>query len=133
VKSFKSPATLQDMKSIFLLVLTSSFIFDLGLNVNSVYAATQPNPQEVINVPVNPVPLQSPKVNSPNRTLTTEELFQQQQTQWQNQQELWQQKQTIWQRRRDIQLQQQNSQQLREIQRQQEFKIRGKYPSIFLN
>jgi hypothetical protein len=121
------------MKSIFLLVLASSFIFDLGLNVSSACTATQPNQQEVINVPVNAVPLKSLKVNSPNRTLTTEELFQQQQSQWQNQQELWQRQQTTWQRQRDVQLQQQNMQQLHEIQRQQEFKIRGKYPSIFLN
>jgi hypothetical protein len=121
------------MKSIYLFVITSSLIVDLGINANNAIVATQPSRQEVNNVSVNALPSLSPQVDRPNRHLTTEELFQQQQNQWQNQQELWQQKQTIWQRQMDMKLQQQNWQQLREIQRQQEFKIRGKYPSIFLN
>jgi hypothetical protein len=121
------------MKSIYLFAIASSFIFDLGINANNAVAAIQPSRQGVIDAPANVSPSLSPRINSSDRHLTTDELFQQQQNQWQNQQELWQQKQTIWQNRMDMRLQQQNQQQLREIQRQQEFMIRGKYPSIFLN
>jgi hypothetical protein len=120
------------MKSIYLLAIASSFIFELGLSNNAI-AAIQPGHQGVIDAPARNLPTLYPRIDTPNRHLTTDELFQRQQNQWQHQQELWQQKQTIWQDRMDMKLQQQNQQQLRDIQRQQEFIIRGKYPSIFLN
>lgn len=121
------------MKSICLLAIASSFVFELVLNANNAIAAIQPDRQGVIDAPANALPSLSPRINGSDRQLTTDELFQRQQHQWQHQQELWQEKQTIWQNRMDIKLQQQNQQQLREIERQQEFIIRGKYPSILLN
>jgi hypothetical protein len=120
------------MRNVYLFAIASSFIFNLGMKASAATAAFQPNGQQVIDVPENTLPSLPPKVNPPNRNLTTDELFQQQQNRWQNQQELWQQQQAGWQRRMDLKLQQQNTRQLREIQRQQEFMIRGKYPSIFL-
>jgi hypothetical protein len=121
------------MKSIYLLAIASSFVFELGLSANHAIAAIQPDRQGVIDAPANVLPPVSPRIDSPDRNLTTDELFQRQQNRWQHQQELWQEKQTLWQNRMDMQLQQQNQQQLREIQRQQEFIIRGKYPSILRN
>jgi hypothetical protein len=110
------------MKSIYLLPLTLASMFGLGLNAN---AAIQSDSSASTNVLRIATPSLRIKVNRPNRNATTEELFQEQQEQWQNQQDLFQQKQEIWQRNSDMKLQQQFLQEQYNIQQQQQFKIRG--------
>jgi hypothetical protein len=110
------------MKSIYLLPLTLASMFGLGLSAN---AATQPDSSASANVLRIAAPSLRIKVNRPNRNVTTEELFQQQQDQWQNQQDLFQQKQEIWQRNSDMKLQQQFLRQQYDIQHHQQFRLRG--------
>jgi hypothetical protein len=117
--------TLQKMKSIYLLPLALASMIGLGLNVNPVNASIQPDSSASTNVLRIAAPSLRIKVNRPNRNVTTEELFQEQQEQWQNQQDLFQQKQEIWQRNLDMKLQQQFLRQQYNIQQQQKIKIRG--------
>jgi Skp family chaperone for outer membrane proteins len=112
------------MKRTFLLAIGIGLVLNFGTKINSAIAEIQPNQQLYVNVPVNVIP--SPNIDGSDRTVTTEELFQKQQSQWQNRQELWQQKQEQWQRRLDFKFQQQRWRRERAIQQQQEFKIRNR-------
>jgi sRNA-binding carbon storage regulator CsrA len=112
------------MKSIYLLPLALASVFGLGLNAKTVNAAIQPNSSVSVNVSQVAAPSLRIKVNRPNRNVTPEEIFQDQQEQWQNQQDLFQQKQAIWQRNLEMKMQQQYLRQLYDMQQQQQFKIR---------